>query len=315
MLRNPPYSSGAAAATSSQPFLSQSYTDLSNGVSRRGDRRFQDSRRFSTGGMTQPPDMQSSHWQQYPVDDRIRMVSTSRERVNMSRSGERLPEVPEEGRSQTSNLNIPLPMVRPTLTSVEPTTPTSLSGRKISQPSSQRYEGMEHSASQRHLSSSQPGGLNTSFAPTPAKHVKQLSGDLGTVKKLSLGSPTGGEQDALLGLAMQSVTKMHPANHQQGGGASNNYQPRSLYSSKLSTSSYGSSDSAYATGQSSRSLNPDERQSPSAASSPQRLSPERGLNRSQSGAYSGTGSPDQMDGSLEELEWEVRIEPITMYPR
>ena len=149
--------------------------------------------------------------------------------------------------------------------------------------------------------------FNTSFAPTLAKHVKQLSGDLGAVKKLSLGSPTGEEQDALFGLAMQSVTqsKMHPTNHQQ----TISYQPRSLYSSKLSTSSYGSygsSDSAYATGLSSRSLNPDERQSPSAASSPQRLSPERGLNRSQSGPYSGTASPDQIDGPVEELEWEVR---------
>lgn len=300
----PSCSSGGAAAAS-QPFLSQSYTDLSNGhpARRAGERSYHDSRRFSTGGMTQPADF--SHWQ-YTVDDRPR-VSTSRERI--SKSIERLPEVPEEGRSQTSNLNIPLPTTRQVLAANTQTTPTSPNGRKISQ-QSQRSDSFERSMSQHHLSSSQPGSLNTSSTAS-ARHVKQLSGDLSTVKKLSLGSPAEGDQERnlLLGLAMQSVTqsKMNTA-HQQQIAAGTGYQPRSLYSSKLSTSSYGSSDSAYATGLSSRSLNPDDQQSPTATSSPHRMSPEqRGLNRTHSGHYSSTGSPVQPDWTEEEIDWEVRL--------
>lgn len=309
--RNPTYVSGggAAAATSQPPFLSQSYSDLSAGPiapRRGGERRYGEARRFSTGGLTQPSDL-PSNWL-YAGEERQRVVSTSRERMS-NLSIERLPEVPEEGRSQTSNLNIPIPTTRQVLAAAEQTTPTSITTRRISQPS-QRSNSQDHTPSQKHLSCSQPGGLNSPAAQPPLMHVKQLSADLPLGKKLSLGSPMEGESDrnALLGLAMQSLTqsKMHTAN--QHGATAANYQPRSLYSSKLSTSSNGSFDSAYANGLSSRSLSHDERQSPPSVPSPQRISPDRPILRSSSsGAHSGSESPDQTDGAEEVVDWEVSV--------
>ena len=206
-------------------------------------------------------------------------------------SREVLPEVPEEERSQTSNLNIPLPTTRQV--PVEPITLTSSHFRRVSQ-QSQRSDTQEHTSSQKHLACSQGGD-------PAARHIKQNSADLG--KKLSsssLGS-TEGEQDRniLLGMAMQSLTqsKLHATS----------YQPRSLYSSKLSTtSSNGSSDSAYATGLS--SVNHDECQSPPAAIGSRRRSTDEGSRRySSPGSHSSSGSPDQNGGREEGVEWEVSL--------
>lgn len=287
-------SGGGAAAATSQPFLSQSYNDLSGGVVRRGgERRYPELRRFSTGGMTQPSDLHA--WGIYVGEERQRFVSTSRERMNLSR--EVLPEVPEEGRSQTSHSDILLPT--PHQVQADQITPTSARNRRINQ-SLQRLDSQERTPSQRYLSSSQSGD-------PMMRPVKQSSVDLG--KKLSsssLGSPSEGEQDRnlLLGLAMQSLTqaKQHSAS-QQGAGSS--YQPRSLYSSKLSSvSSNGSSDSAYVS-----SANQDECRSPAAATSLQRRSLDEGLHSySYPGPNSDSGFLDHTDRAEEDMvEWEVSV--------
>ena len=226
-------------SSASQPFHSHSYNDISFGntspqklnskffsssQSLKPVQPINETRRFTSGGLTQPVDM--THYQ---IEDPtwLRNMSSSRDRVTVSR--ERLPEVPEETNHDVS---------------IELRTENS----KSNSGNSQKSLEIHSVSSIGRLSSSQPGRLDRSLSPT------KRSGDTGRkFSANSLGSPT--DDKMLYSLALHSVasSKIYGGSSTQGHSS---YQPRALYSSKLSTSSVGSGeDSAYSTSHSSKSLN------------------------------------------------------------
>jgi hypothetical protein len=216
--------------TVSQPFLSQSTSELQN-----HNRRMllpSQPRRSSTGGLTQPSDMSS-----YDIDPQmLKIISSSRDKMNISRD-RLLPELPEEN-SQGSFILNPSPVM--TKNHHEDQGRTSLHGH--------------FSLSQPVLESNYifpPTKLHESGSISPTKFHYRTMGlhhhDNG--RKLStnssLGSPSEEDLDGsggLYNLAVQSV-----ASSKLYTGPQPVAQPRSSNSYKMSTTSMASTDSAYNT--------------------------------------------------------------------
>ena len=250
-----PYSPSGVIGSTSLPFLSSSYNDLPSSVAGRkasfpvGGSQIlgveRNGRQFSdVGGMTQPADMLS-----YSHDDSmqwLRSINSSRERVALSK--EKLPEVPEEANSQAANVSPP-----PSVHFRQAST-----GTEHPRKSGAQGQTSQRSPTTQDYAASSTGGNGMKFSFSQPSHLDGTHAGLGAMgsRKLSLGSPDG--DGGLFGLAMQSVAS-RPSGYYASQSSSHTYQPRSFYSSKVSTSSVESdSDSAYITGHSSRSLNHEE---------------------------------------------------------
>lgn len=251
-----PFAASGINNSASQPFLSSSYTDLSiSGAARKTSVPMcssqvvgvdRNGRRFSipeSGGLTQPADMSS-----YPHDESLqwlRSINSSRERMALSR--DKLPEVPEETTSNSVEVKPPAVHFKQASTGTEHSRKSSMQSQ-----TSQRSLTTQDYAS----SSAASGGMKFSFSQPSHLDASHSTTKTNGSRKLSLGSPEG--DSGLYNLAMQSVASRAPG-YCATQGSGHTYQPRSFYSSKVSTSSVESdSDSAYTTGHSSRSLNHDD---------------------------------------------------------
>ena len=213
-------------SSASQPFLSHSHSDLVLLPSKKTpvftSQGYQEGRRSSIGGLTQP----AADISGYESDIQwLHSISSSRDKMTLSK--DRLPEVPEEGISP-----------------------------QIAQKQTQKIGQLDDNSSATihgRLSFSQPGLENRAISPTKHYKLNDTTGRKYSATS-SLGSPSEEELEGdLYNLAIQSVasSKLFPGTQLQ----SPPYQPRTLYSSKVYTGSMISTDSAYNTDQSSRSLN------------------------------------------------------------
>lgn len=210
----------------SQPFLSNSYSELSSLQHNKrpifssqmlpSTKVYQEKRRSSTGGFTQPTD--SIHYE--PDTQWLKVSSSSRDKMTLSRD-RLLPEVPEEG-SQSSFVDQHVPV------------------RRLSQ---QDDHGPLQSG---RYSLSQPNFETRSLSP--AKLYKGDSNGRKFSTNSSLGSPSEEELEGsgLYNLAMQSITssKLYP------GPTPMSHQS---HNSKVSVTS---TDSAYITDQLETDISP-----------------------------------------------------------
>ena len=301
------HTAGGVISSTSLPFLSGSYTDLSSSVTGRktafpvGSSQMtgmeRNGRQFpivDVGGLTQPADMSS-----FSHDDNmqwLRSFNSSRERMALSK--EMLPEVPEEANSHPSQADPPTVHFRQASTGTEHPRKSGAQGHP-----SQRSPTI-----QDYASSSCTGTSGMKFSFSQPSHLDGSHSGLKPIgnRKHSLGSPDG--DAGLLNLAMQSVASRTPG-YYASQSSSHAYQLRSFYSSKVSTSSVESdSDSAYVTGHSSRSLNQDEGH----CTSPHAFFPARSRDsnqRSPTSAQFPTMMPANGHGYGEEFEDEA-VEPM-----
>lgn len=213
-------------SSASQPFLSHSHSDLVLLPSKKPavftSQGYQEGCRSSIGELTQP----GADISGYESDLQwLHSMSSSRDKITLSK--DRLPEVPEEGSSP-----------------------------QFAQKQTQRISQLDNKSSTTihgRLSFSQPGLESGAISPTKHYKLNDTAGRKYSATSL-LGSPSEEELEGdLYNLAIQSVasSKLFPGTQIP----SPPYQPRTLYSSKVYTGSMISTDSAYNTDQSSRSLN------------------------------------------------------------
>ena len=204
-------------SSASQPFMSShSFSDLSSAKVT----RFSENRRSSTGGLTQLPahyEPDTSQW--------LKPISSSRDKMTLSKDRLPLPEVPEES-SQGSLSNVPL-LERAN----QRDEPSIISDR--------------FSRSQPVLDggSISPTKLYESGSISPTKfHYNKETRKYST--NSSLGSPSEDDSEGgLYHLAIQSMTTSKLFSGAQPTG----FQHGTFHGSKMSTSSMTSNDSAYIT--------------------------------------------------------------------
>lgn len=214
-------------SSASQPFLSHSHSDFVLLPSKKTpvftSQGYQEGCRSSIGGLPQAAGDISG----YESDLHWLHSTTSSSRDKMTLSKDRLPEVPEEG----SSPQFPQKQTHK-ISQLDSKSSTTIHGR---------------------LSLSQPGLESGAVSPTKHYKLNDTTGRKYSATSL-LGSPSEEELEGdLYNLAIQSVasSKLFPETQLP----SPPYQPRTLYSSKVYTGSMISTDSAYNTDQSSRSLN------------------------------------------------------------